>query len=424
MLIEGARSIARFAYPAYCLVNPFVHQNRVVIALGGNALKQKTSKPFTPGQTVAGRPWTEEHEQYVQLDVLRRALRPIVRMIAQGREVIITHGNGPQYGTKAKILEGMCDMAAYTAAIYRHGYMPPEHVKGKVTEAEGFQSGEAGYWTQDFIGNTIKQVLLEELARVGLRDKPVEMVFTSILVDEKDPSFQKPTKAVGDWFTKEEARQREQLYGWKMTEFETKDPNDPKKWRRVVPSPIPLQVRELKSIKSLLRKGAVVIACGGGGVPMMEKDGKLTVIKGVIDKDRASALLARDLLASELVIVTETDYLYTNWDNKEKRAPVREIEAGDLTGRLKRGEFNSQGFSGTMQPKLEAACFFLQAGPGAVVRITHPDNLFKPDSGTRIFKEEGLLTKARMEMERALVVSEAVIPNALIRRLIFSRMHP
>ena len=209
-----------------------------------------------------------------------------------------------------------------------------------------------------------------------------------------------------------------------MTEFETKDPNDPKKWRRVVPSPIPLQVRELKSIKSLLRKGAVVIACGGGGVPVIEKAGRSSVIKGVIDKDRASALLARDLLANELVIVTETDYLYTNWENKDRRAPVREIEVDNLTEKLRRGEFNSQGFSGTMQPKLEAACFFLQAGPGAVARITHPDNLHRPESGTRIFKEEGLLTKVRMEMERALVVSEAVIPDALIRKLIFSRMHP
>ena len=268
---------------------------RIVIALGGNAL----------GNTP-----------YEQLALVTETAKPIVDLIAQGNEVIIAHGNGPQVGM---INLGMAT-AAEAGAIKSDMPFP---------ECGAMSQGYIGYHLQNAIGN--------ELASRGM-NKDVATVVTQVLVDEADPAFQHPTKPVGAFYDKETADRIAAEKGYTMVEDAGRG------YRQVVPSPKPIDVIEKNTVKALVDNGTVVITVGGGGIPVVCRDGKLYGTPAVIDKDFASAKLAELLDADMLVILTAV----------EKRKYIDE----------------KQFAPGSMLPKVQAAMSFAESKPGRVALIT------------------------------------------------------
>ena len=266
-----------------------------VVALGGNAL------------TRAGERGTAA-EQLANLREVCAAIRPI---LASG-DVVITHGNGPQVGASLLRHERAADEA------------PPLPLYLAVAE------------TQAQIG----ALIAAELRPVATR--PVACLVTHVVVAEDDPAFTEPTKPIGPFYEASRARELEQERGWSMVEDAGRG------WRRVVPSPEPLRVTELEAVRALVEAGTLVIACGGGGIPVVDRGGALRGVDAVIDKDRASALLAAGLGAERLVILTDVDAVYRGFGTgSERRIPeLTATEADELLRELP---------AGSMRPKVEAA---------------------------------------------------------------------
>ena len=243
---------------------------RIVIALGGNAL----------GNTP-----------YEQLALVTETAKPIVDLIAQGNEVIIAHGNGPQVG--------MINLGMATAA-----------------EAKAIKSDmpfpECGAMSQGYIGYHLQNAIGNELASRGMA-KDVATVVTQVLVDEADPAFQHPTKPVGAFYDKETADRIAAEKGYTMVEDAGRG------YRQVVPSPKPIDVIEKNTVKALVDNGTVVITVGGGGIPVVRKDGKLYGTPAVIDKDFASAKLAELLDADMLVILTAVEKVAINFGKPDQK---------------------------------------------------------------------------------------------------------
>jgi carbamate kinase len=283
---------------------------RVVIALGGNALLRR------------GAPDTYE-EMYV---AAREAAERIADIAADGWEVVVTHGNGPQVG---RIL-----MQQEAAAKQVHP-MPLD-----VCGAES--QGQIGYLLQVTIGDVFFERGME---------RPVVTVLTLARVRAQDPAFRNPTKYVGPYFTEAQARRREEQRGWSMKA----DPHGG--WRRVVPSPKPYSIVETPVIRDLVATGVIVIASGGGGVPVVERGPRLIGKEGVVDKDLAASILAHEVAADVLLILTDVSKVQRGFGSlmPEDIDRIDVAEAGRL---LKRGEFGS----GSMGPKVEAAIRFVQQG--------------------------------------------------------------
>ncbi|MGZ4256275.1 MAG: carbamate kinase [Gaiellaceae bacterium] len=282
-----------------------------VVALGGNALMR-------PGERGTAA------EQRANLRRACDALRPLLTE----RELVITHGNGPQVGNELLRQERAADEA------------PPLPLYLAVAQ------------TQAEIGALIES----ELEAVAGR--PVACLLTHVLVAEDDPAFEKPTKPVGPFYDEAKGRELEQERGWNVV-FDAG-----RGWRRVVPSPQPLEVVELGAIRALLAAGTIVVACGGGGIPAMRRGAHLAGLDAVIDKDRASSLLARDLGADRLVILTEVDAVFRDFGT-DKQKELRELtvdEAEALGPELE---------AGSMRPKIEACVEFVQA-TGHAALITSP----------------------------------------------------
>ena len=282
-----------------------------VVALGGNALMR-------PGQRGTAA------EQRANLREACEALRPL---LAED-ELVITHGNGPQVGNELLRHERAADEA------------PPLPLYLAVAQ------------TQAEIGALIES----ELAPVAGR--PVACLLTHVVVDEDDPAFAEPTKPVGPFYDEARAHELERERGWRIVH------DSGRGWRRVVPSPLPLEVVELESIRSLLGGGAIVVACGGGGIPVARRDGRLAGLDAVIDKDRASSLLARELDADRLVILTEVPAVYRDFgtDSQQELRELGVEEAGALVPELA---------AGSMRPKIEAAIEFVRS-TGHEALITSP----------------------------------------------------
>jgi carbamate kinase len=282
-----------------------------VVALGGNALMR-------PGERGTAA------EQRANLRRACEALRPL---LGQG-ELVITHGNGPQVGNELLRHERAADEA------------PPLPLYLAVAQ------------TQAEIGALIES----ELAPVAGRQ--VACLLTHVVVAEDDPAFAEPTKPVGPFYAEERARELERDRGWKVVHDAGRG------WRRVVPSPEPLEVVELDAIRALLGGGAIAVACGGGGIPVARRDGRLAGVDAVIDKDRASSLLARELAADRLVILTEVPAVYlafgTDQQKELRELSVREADA--LAAELE---------AGSMRPKVEASAEFVRA-TGHEALITSP----------------------------------------------------
>ena len=288
---------------------------RVVIALGGNALLRR------------GAPDTYEEMYGAAL----RAAERIADIAADGWEVVVTHGNGPQVG---RIL-----MQQEAAAKQVHP-MPLD-----VCGAES--QGQIGYLLQVTIGDVFFERGTE---------RPVVTILTLTRVRPQDPAFRNPTKFIGPFFTEAQAHRREEQRGWAMK------PDPHGGWRRVVPSPRPYSIVETPVIRNLIGDGVIVIASGGGGVPVIEKGPRLIGKEGVVDKDLAAAILAREVDAEVLLILTDVPRVQRGFGSMMPE-DIEQMDIAEAKRLLKHGEFGS----GSMGPKIEAAVHFVEDGGARAV---------------------------------------------------------
>lgn len=294
---------------------------KIVIALGGNALQSKNSAP-----TAAG-----------QLEVVKKTCEYIADISSQGYEVAIVHGNGPQVG---RIL-----LASETA--------------NDVTPAMPFDV--CGAMSQGYIGYHIQQSLKYALSVRNI-NYPVLTVATQMVVDEKDPAFQNPTKPIGPFYTEETAKVLEEERGYTMKEDAGRG------WRRVVPSPLPKKIVEIEAIKNLWDT-SIVVSCGGGGIPVVEKmDGTLEGVAAVIDKDFAAELLAEQVEADTLMILTEVEKVAVNWGKTDQK-DLNHMSLKEAAQYIEEGQFAP----GSMLPKVEAAMKFARTYPNKRAIITSLD---------------------------------------------------
>lgn len=309
-----------------------------VIALGGNALIDSRLPP-----TVAN-----------QFAVTARAMEPLADLIGAGLRVVLTHGNGPQIG--------FMQLRSELAREFVHE-VPLDSLVAD---------------TQGALGYMIERDLREALLRRGRADEIVTVI-TEVEVDPLDPSLDRPTKPVGRFFTAEEAARMARERGWILREDAHRG------WRRVVPSPAPRAIVQLPTIRRMLRDGVIVIACGGGGIPVVRDEaGRSRGVEGVIDKDLTSALLASGLGAARLVLTTAVDAIYRDFGS-DHATPLRDTTPSELKALAAAGQFPE----GSMGPKVEAAIEFLAGGGGEAV-VCHPDALvaaLEGRAGTRIHPE-------------------------------------
>lgn len=290
--------------------------NKIVIALGGNAL----------GDTAQE-----------QLELIKQTAKPIVDLIADGNEVIVAHGNGPQVG--------MINLAMGTA-----------QEAGAIKFTMPFP--ECGAMSQGYIGYHLQNGIQNELAARGI-NKNVATVVTQVIVDEKDPAFTKPTKPIGAFYTKEEADKIAAEKGYTMVEDAGRG------YRRVVASPKPVDVVEKEIVSTLVNAGNVVITVGGGGIPVIKKDGKVQGVPAVIDKDFASEKIAELLDADYLVILTAVEKAAINWGKPNQEA-LGKTSVEDMKRYMAEGHFAP----GSMLPKIDAAVKFAESKPGRRSLIT------------------------------------------------------
>lgn len=304
---------------------------KIVIALGGNALGD------TPEE---------------QLELVARTAKPIVDLIEQGNQVVIAHGNGPQVGM---INLGMSSAAQ--ANVIRAPMPFPE--------CAAMSQGYIGFHLQNRIGN--------ELAARGLKKEIVTLV-TQVLVNEDDPGFSNPTKPIGSFYSREDAERIEAEKGYRMVE------DGGRGYRRVVPSPKPVDVIEKETVAELMESGSIVITVGGGGIPVIRKEGKLEGIAAVIDKDFASAKLAELIHADMLFILTAVDRVAINWGKPDQKA-LSQMTIQEAEQYCREGHFAP----GSMLPKVQAAVSFAKTGGTATIASLDKAVLaLKGISGTRI----------------------------------------
>ena len=306
---------------------------RIVVALGGNALLRR------------GQPMTADNQR----ENIRTATAQIAR-VAPGNELVVAHGNGPQVGLLSLQAAAYTDVAPY-----------PLDVLGAETE------GMIGYMIEQELGNLLP------------KDVPFATLLTQVEVDPKDPAFQNPTKPIGPVYSEADAKRLAAEKGWDIAP-------DGDKFRRVVPSPKPKHIFEIRPIKWLLEKGTVVICAGGGGIPTMYgEDGNLKGIEAVIDKDLASSLLAQQLNSDLLVIATDVNAAFINWGKPDQKGIAHAHP----------DELEKLGFAaGSMGPKVEAACEFARkTGKTAVIgALADIEAIVQGTAGTRVSTEKPGIT--------------------------------
>ena len=308
-------------------------QDPVIIALGGNAISSEVDSPSI-----------EE-----QFEKTRQSVEFIAELIISGfRRILITHGNGPQVGNV--ILRN--EMSAK--------FVRPNPIDVCVSD------------TQGQIGYMLQQLLKNALAFRGVT-KDVSALVTQVLVDPKDPAFQNPTKPVGMFYKKDEATKLTRERGWNIKEDAGRG------YRRVVPSPKPIEIIERMMIKKLMDAGVIMIGVGGGGIPVVRQDnGVLVGVEAVIDKDLASSLVANEIGAKLFIMLTSIDHVMINF-NKPDQKKLKTVKLSEIKKYLNSGEFAE----GSMAPKIQASIDFLEKG-GEKVVITKPENLMEA-----VFSEYG-----------------------------------
>jgi carbamate kinase len=319
----------------------------ILIAIGGNSLIRAGEKGTVVEQALNA----------------HRTAAAIVGLVREGYRLVITHGNGPQVGADLLRSERAADQ------------VPPQPLD------------VCGAATQGEIGYLLVQALRTELVLAGLH-VPVVSVVTQSLVRRDDPAMQHPSKPIGPFYSRADAEERRRTLGWQIVEDAARG------YRRVVPSPDPTAIVELEVIRDLVNDGVLVVACGGGGIPVVEENGKLVGVEAVIDKDRASALLAAELGVDIFAISTDADFVYLDYKKPTQR-PIRIIAAGDIEKHLAAGQFPP----GNMGPKVQSALRFLQHG-GREVIITSYEHLLEAvhgKAGTHILPN-GRSTRAEKEV--------------------------
>lgn len=301
---------------------------RIVVALGGNAMLERGQKP----------------DARIQIDNVNTAVDALAP-VAEEHELVITHGNGPQVGV----------IALQSANDPKLSEPYPFDTLGAMTQ------GMIGYWLQHALKN-------------ALPDREVVCTINQTLVDADDPAFDNPTKFVGEVYTEEQAKEFEAERGWVMKA-------DGPYFRRVVGSPIPKSIVEIKTIKELVGAGTTVICSGGGGIPVkQDESGKLVGVEAVIDKDRSGAVLSEELGADMFIVLTDVPAVMENWGTPEQR----EIN------RATPDELRDQGFAaGSMGPKVEAAIQFVEAtgGVAAIGRLADAQQIIAGEAGTIITRD-------------------------------------
>lgn len=301
----------------------------ILLAIGGNSLIRAGEKGTIAEQTANA----------------HRVAQEIAGLCRDGYRMVLTHGNGPQVG----------------AALLRS--------ERAASQVPGHSLDVCDASTQGEIGYILQQALESELRIAGLQT-PVATVVTQSVVSAHDPAMQHPTKPIGPFYSRSDAEQRKRQFGWEIVEDASRG------YRRVVPSPEPIEIVEIEVIRDLVAQGVIVIACGGGGIPVIWKDGRLQGVEAVIDKDRASALLATRLGVDLFVISTDADYVYVDYKKSTQRA-LKQVGAAELQRYLEAGHFPP----GNMGPKVESVLRFLRHG-GKEAIITSPEKLRKAVSGS------------------------------------------
>ncbi len=303
--------------------------SRYVVSLGGNALGKNPQE---------------------QKDLLKQVAKPIVELIKEGHEVVIAHGNGPQVG--------MINLSFSESNSTPNMPFP---------ECGAMSQGYIGFHMQNAIGNELTAQKI---------DKSIASIVTQVIVDENDEAFDNPRKPIGSFYTLEESQVLESTMGYTMVE------DSGRGYRRVVPSPMPIDVKEKAMVNTLLDNGHIVITVGGGGIPVINNNGELTGVAAVIDKDNASEKLAELINADFLVILTAVDNVYINFrkDNQEK---LENIKTSRLEELVNEGHFAP----GSMLPKIKATMKFANKGKTSIIAsLNNAKEAFKGQAGTVITK--------------------------------------
>jgi carbamate kinase len=314
----------------------------ILVAVGGNSLIRAGEKG-----TFAE-----------QLANARRTASEIVALCASGYRIVVTHGNGPQVG----------------AALLRSERGASEVPSQPLDVCDACTQGEIGY--------LLEQSLETELKSAGLHI-PVVTLLTQCVVSPHDPAMTHPQKPIGPFYSRAEAEAHRQQFGWQIVEDASRG------YRRVVPSPDPIEIVELEVIRDLVQQNVIVIACGGGGIPVVWRNGILQGVEAVIDKDRASALLATELGADLFVISTDAEFVYLDYKKPTQR-PLKDVRADELRRHLDAGHFPP----GNMGPKIESVLRFLGGG-GKEAIITSCNRLSEAvngSAGTHMFADQESLT--------------------------------
>lgn len=312
-------------------------KNLDVIALGGNAIL-----PVGQSGTIA--------EQFA---ITRVTMKQIAALVERGRSVVLTHGNGPIVGNIVLRNEALRDT------------IPPMPLGICVADSQGG------------IGYMIQQVLRNALVKAGIERDVVTLV-TQVEISPDDPALGDPTKPIGPFYTTEQAKVHREKDQWRMVE------DSKRGYRRVVPSPRPLGIVEEDVVKNLIEAGAIVITVGGGGIPVVVERGELEGVEAVVDKDFATAVLAKMLGAERMIIVTDVDAVYENYGKESARA-IRTLTLDRAEAMLQGGQFPV----GSMGSKIEAAVDYV-AATGNEAIVTQPGDILTSvagETGTRIVKD-------------------------------------
>lgn len=312
-----------------------MESKKIVLALGGNALGNNAEE---------------------QLELVKHTAKTVVDLISQGHKVVIGHGNGPQVG--------MINLAMEHSATHGGG-----------TPAMPFP--ECGAMSQGYIGYHLQQAVQMELAKRGIK-KEVACLVTQVVVDPADPAFQKPTKPIGSFMTKEEADKIAAEKGYTFVEDAGRG------YRRVVPSPQPKRIVELNVVNKLIEDDVVVITVGGGGIPVVETAEGLQGTAAVIDKDKSCAKLAEDLGADMLMILTAVDRVCINF-NKPDQKELAQMNLSECEQYIGEGQFAP----GSMLPKVEACMNFVKSAGNREALITSLEKAalaMNGETGTKIVK--------------------------------------
>jgi len=308
----------------------------VVLAVGGNALLRPGDRGTAKEQMLRARETAEN-------------IYPLFKKF----KIVVTHGNGPQVGAILLQNENSKNIVPPM----------PLDICGAMSQ------GEIGYMLTQSFHNVLEEK--------GI-DKRIVVILTRVLVDKNDPAFKNPTKPIGPFYSEEEAKKLAKEKGWHVIE------DSGRGWRRVVPSPEPIEIVEKRAIRSLIDEGFVVIAVGGGGIPVIKEDGNFVGVEGVIDKDLASATLGKDISADRLIILTSVDRVYLNFGKTNQRA-IEKMSVEEARKYMKEGHFKK----GSMYPKILASIRFLEHG-GKEVLITSPEKIQEAldgENGTIIYPE-------------------------------------